>query len=161
MSTVVLYIAGTGRSGSTVLANILGEVDGVFTAGEVRYLWQRGLREGRLCGCGVPVRECPVWGDVLTRTGQLDDAGRVDGIVSMLQRTGRIRNLPAILAGTSGRVRSRPLARDARRIAPRWQASTPPSPRSREAASSSTPRSSRRTRTSLPPHPGSTCGSCT
>ncbi len=99
MSTVVLYIAGTGRSGSTVLANILGEVDGVFTAGEVRYLWQRGLREGRLCGCGVPVRECPVWGDVLTRTGQLDDAGRIDGIVSMLKRTGRIRNLPAILAG--------------------------------------------------------------
>ena len=99
MSTVVLYIAGTGRSGSTVLANILGEVEGVFTAGEVRYLWQRGLREGRLCGCGVPVRECPVWGDVLARTGQLDDAGRVDGIVSMLQRTGRMRNLPAILAG--------------------------------------------------------------
>ena len=50
MSTVVLYIAGTGRSGSTVLANILGEVDGVFAAGEVRYLWQRGLKEGRLCG---------------------------------------------------------------------------------------------------------------
>jgi len=99
MSTVVLYIAGTGRSGSTVLANILGEVDGVFAAGEVRYLWQRGLRDGRLCGCGVPVRECPVWGDVLARTGQLDAAGSVDGIVSMLQRTGRIRNLPAILAG--------------------------------------------------------------
>ncbi|MFI5285587.1 MAG: sulfotransferase [Candidatus Dormibacteria bacterium] len=100
MSTVVLYIAGTGRSGSTVLANILGEVDGVFAAGEVRYLWQRGLKEGRLCGCGLPVRECPVWSRVLATAGQLDDAERVDAIVSMLQRTGRIRNLPGVLAGS-------------------------------------------------------------
>ncbi len=100
MSTVVLYIAGTGRSGSTVLANILGEVDGVFAAGEVRYLWQRGLKEGRLCGCGLTVRDCPVWSRVLAAAGQLDDAERVDAIVSMLQRTGRIRNLPGVLAGS-------------------------------------------------------------
>jgi hypothetical protein len=99
MSTVVLYIAGTGRSGSTVLANILGEVDGVFAAGEVRYLWQRGLKEHRLCGCGLPVRECPVWSRVLARAGYLDDPVRVDGAISMLQQTGRIRNLPGILAG--------------------------------------------------------------
>ena len=100
MSTLVLYIAGTGRSGSTVLANILGEVDGVFAAGEVRYLWQRGLKEDRLCGCGLPVRECPVWSKVLALAGELDDPARVDGIVSMLQRTGRIRNLPGVLAGS-------------------------------------------------------------
>ncbi len=99
MSTAVLYIAGTGRSGSTVLANILGEVDGVFAAGEVRYLWQRGLKESRLCGCGLPVRECPVWSQVLARAGYLDDPRRVDSVMRMLQRTGRIRNLPGILAG--------------------------------------------------------------
>jgi sulfotransferase family protein len=99
MSTAVLYIAGTGRSGSTVLANILGEVDGVFAAGEVRYLWQRGLKESRLCGCGLPVRECPVWSQVLARAGYLDDPERVDSVMRMLQRTGRIRNLPGILAG--------------------------------------------------------------
>jgi hypothetical protein len=99
MSTVVLYIAGTGRSGSTLLASILGEVDGVFAAGEVRYLWQRGLAESRLCGCGVPVRECPVWGSVLAKAGHLDEPGRVEGVVSLLKRTGRIRNLPAILMG--------------------------------------------------------------
>jgi hypothetical protein len=100
MSTVVLYIAGTGRSGSTVLANILGEVDGVFAAGEVRYLWQRGLKEGRFCGCGLPVRECPVWSRVLAMAGELDDPARVDAIVSMLHRTGRMRTLPAVVAGT-------------------------------------------------------------
>src|SRR5579862_6858142 len=99
MSTVVLYIAGTGRSGSTLLASILGEVDGVFAAGEVRYLWQRGLAESRLCGCGVPVRECPIWGKVLAQSGHLDEPGRGEGVVSLLKRTGRIRNLPAVLMG--------------------------------------------------------------
>jgi Sulfotransferase family len=99
MSTVVLYIAGTGRSGSTVLANILGEVDGVFAAGEVRYLWQRGLKENRICGCGLPLRECPVWSQVLARAGYLDDPARVDDVISMLRHTGRMRYLPGILAG--------------------------------------------------------------
>jgi hypothetical protein len=101
MSTVVLYIAGTGRSGSTVLANILGEIDGVFTAGEARYLWQRGLKEGRLCGCGLGVRECPVWSRVLAMAGELDDPERIDAIVSMLRRTGRVRNLPGVIAGAA------------------------------------------------------------
>jgi Sulfotransferase family/Sulfotransferase domain len=99
MSTVVLYIAGTGRSGSTLLANILGEVEGIFAAGEVRYLWQRGLKENRLCGCGLAVRECPVWSVVLGRAGYLDDPGRVDGAVAMLDQTSRVRNIPRILAG--------------------------------------------------------------
>ena len=100
MSTSVIYIAGTGRSGSTLLASLLGEVEGCFAAGEVRYLWQRGLAERRLCGCGVPVRECPVWKRVLAESGHLDDPDRVEGVVSLLQRTGRIRNLPAILVGS-------------------------------------------------------------
>ena len=100
MTTRVLYIAGTGRSGSTLLANILGEVDGVFAAGEVRFLWQRGLTERRLCGCGVPVRECPVWSRVLAEAGHLDEPARMDGVVSLLKHTGRIRNLPAMLLGS-------------------------------------------------------------
>jgi Sulfotransferase family/Sulfotransferase domain len=100
MSTTVLYIAGTGRSGSTLLASILGEVEGVFAAGEVRYLWQRGLAERRLCGCGVPVRDCPVWSRVLAQAGHLDEPTRMEGVVSLLKRTGRIRNLPGILMGS-------------------------------------------------------------
>ena len=34
----VLYIVGMGRSGSTILANSLGEVDGFFSAGEICYM---------------------------------------------------------------------------------------------------------------------------
>ncbi|MGV8908966.1 MAG: sulfotransferase family protein [Propionicimonas sp.] len=63
----VLYFAGSGRSGTTIINNILGQMDGVFAAGELRYLWRRGMVEDRLCGCGVPFGECPVWRDVLAR----------------------------------------------------------------------------------------------
>ena len=64
----VLSVVGAGRSGTTVLASILGEVDGFTSAGELRFLWSRGVREGRPCGCGRPPTECPVWEPVIAAT---------------------------------------------------------------------------------------------
>jgi len=61
----VLYIIGWGRSGSTILDNLLGELDGFFSVGELTYLWERGLIEERRCGCGKPLQSCPVWSRVL------------------------------------------------------------------------------------------------
>lgn len=59
--TKVLYLAGWGRSGSTILSNILGEVDGFCAVGEINNLWQRGILENKLCGCGRPFAECEFW----------------------------------------------------------------------------------------------------
>ena len=63
----VLYIAGLGRSGSTILGNILGEIEGFFHGGEFNFIWERNLIENRLCGCGAPFDECGVWGSVMKR----------------------------------------------------------------------------------------------
>ncbi|GGJ83736.1 sulfotransferase family protein [Pilimelia anulata] len=57
----VLYVAAWGRSGTTLVDNILNAYPGVFSAGEVFYLWRRGLVQGRRCGCGVPLPECALW----------------------------------------------------------------------------------------------------
>ncbi len=57
----VLYIAAWGRSGTTLLDNILDACPHVFSAGEMFYLWRRGLKQKRRCGCGVPFPECPLW----------------------------------------------------------------------------------------------------
>jgi len=57
----VLYIGGWGRSGSTLLDLILGQAPGLFSAGEVREIWQSGLAENRLCGCERPFRDCSFW----------------------------------------------------------------------------------------------------
>lgn len=62
--TKVLYIAGFGRSGSTLLGNILGSAEGCFSTGELHMLWQALIR-GTGCGCGRRVDECPVWSAVL------------------------------------------------------------------------------------------------
>jgi hypothetical protein len=60
----VLYIAGRGRSGSTILSNILAQAKGFFSAGELR-LWHRRLKENRPCGCGHPLTHCEVWRSIL------------------------------------------------------------------------------------------------
>ena len=57
----VLYIGGCGRSGSTLLDVMLGQIDRFFSVGELRFIWQRGLVENQLCGCGLPFRDCPFW----------------------------------------------------------------------------------------------------
>lgn len=60
----VLYIAGAGRSGSTLLTRLLGQVDGVFPAGELTHVWERGYALNQLCGCGAPFAECDFWKEV-------------------------------------------------------------------------------------------------
>ena len=92
----VLYIAGSGRSGSTILDNILGEVPGFFSAGELYYVWERSMLENRSCGCGVPFNECPLWQkvfeDAFGRMGEVD-AARLASLTASV----RSRNTPLAL----------------------------------------------------------------
>lgn len=61
----VLYIAGCGRTGSTIIGNALGQVQGFTHVGELLELWGN-LAPGRPpCGCGVPVNACKMWEQVL------------------------------------------------------------------------------------------------
>jgi hypothetical protein len=57
----VLYIGGWGRSGSTLLARLLGELPGFVAVGEIHFLFTRGVAGNQLCGCGASFRECPFW----------------------------------------------------------------------------------------------------
>ena len=63
----VLYIGGSGRSGSTILDSILGQFEGFMSVGEVRFIWKRGLIDDRLCSCGEAFSDCPFWTEVLDR----------------------------------------------------------------------------------------------
>jgi len=95
-TTRVLYVAGTGRSGSTLLARVLDRTDGVFAAGELRYVWQRGVLEDRLCGCGERFSRCPFWREVVERAfaGHDVDARRV---VAAQRELTRLRRVPRML----------------------------------------------------------------
>jgi len=60
----VLFIGGYSRSGSTLLDCMLGQLPGVFSTGELAYIWTHGLEQNRLCGCGSRFLECPFWTEV-------------------------------------------------------------------------------------------------
>jgi hypothetical protein len=91
----VIYLTGTGRSGSTLLGNAIGSLPGALCAGEVRFLLRRGLAERGTCGCREPVVECPVWRPALEKTfGTIPgpaEAQRLDAALSDLVRRRRIR----------------------------------------------------------------------
>jgi len=59
--TTVLFIGGAGRSGSTLLDRMLGQLPGFLSTGELREIWNRGVIENLDCGCGLPFRDCPFW----------------------------------------------------------------------------------------------------
>lgn len=100
----VLYIAGSGRSGSTIVDNILGQLDGFVSVGEVRFLWERGMIEDRTCGCGRGFSVCPFWTAVLERAfaGSPPDPGRM---LDLLARGTRARRIPGLVGGRGRRSR--------------------------------------------------------
>lgn len=62
--TDVLYIAGYGRSGSTLLDAMLGNHPDILGCGELE-LFFRDLLAGGSCTCGQPYEACELWGEVL------------------------------------------------------------------------------------------------
>ena len=66
----VLFLAGKGRSGGTLLASLLGQLPGFFNIGELNRLWDWGLVSNFRCGCGLPVQECPTWHAILEAADQ-------------------------------------------------------------------------------------------
>lgn len=102
----VLSVVGAGRSGTTVLASILGEVPGCASAGEIRWLWERGVLEGRPCGCGEKPAMCPVWSQVIERclsTPAPDGTlPTVEAIVAAQRQLDESRNRLRVLRSAAG-----------------------------------------------------------
>jgi hypothetical protein len=94
----VLYLGGLGRSGTTLLERLLGELPGVSPAGEVVHMWQRAIGEGERCGCGEPFTCCPFWQKVGSRAFGGWDRVDVAAIGRLHDRVDRTRFLP-LLAG--------------------------------------------------------------
>lgn len=93
---VVCYIAGLGRSGSTLLGNLLDSAEGIVHGGELRFVWQRGMLEDRPVGDGSPFSRSVFWKNVLERAFGRDgvpDAARLEALARRL----RHRTLPTLV----------------------------------------------------------------
>ena len=96
----VVYIGGSGRSGSTLLECMLAELAEVVVLGEVAHLWERGLLGNELCACSQPFHSCPFWQEI----GAVAFGGwdRVDGhrMLALQDAVDRQRRLPSTMRRT-------------------------------------------------------------
>ena len=103
----VLYIGGYGRSGSTILAQTLGQLPGFVNVGELWQVWYRGLRENERCGCGQLFYSCEFWRAVGDEAFGGWDNVDVDKMVAFRPYLKRQRYAPhyALVANTNVRTR--------------------------------------------------------
>ncbi len=94
----VLYLGGLGRSGTTLVERLLGELPGVCALGEIVHLWQRDIRDNERCGCGAPFGACTFWrrvGELAFRGWTNVDVDRVHALRDTVERTRFIPRLAA------------------------------------------------------------------
>jgi hypothetical protein len=94
----VLYLGGLGRSGTTLVERLLGELPGVVALGEIVHLWQRDIVDDERCGCGARFSACTFWKQIGERAfggwGKVDVA-RVRALRDAVERTRHIPRLAA------------------------------------------------------------------
>jgi len=93
----VLYIVGGWRSGSTLIDNLLGQIDGFFSVGEIYYMWDDNLIENRLCGCGNPFRGCEVWRGIMDEAYGGMEVVDANEMVRLRKSGARTRHIPLLM----------------------------------------------------------------
>lgn len=89
----ILFVTGaTGRSGTTLLARLLGEINGCVNIGEDQYLFDSTTRqEDAPCGCGKLIQDCPFWAEI--------EEAIPDRVQKFAGRYVRTRSAPLLLMG--------------------------------------------------------------
>ena len=95
---IVVYIAGSGRSGSTLLERALGEIPGFVNVGELIDLYRRTADHGERCGCGEPFPQCPFWSRVGDRAFGGWQEQKLTATRALQGRVARQRRVPRLLA---------------------------------------------------------------
>ncbi len=94
----VLFIGGLGRSGTTLLERVLGELPTVAPLGEIVHMWRRDVLDDERCACGQPFSQCPFWTEVGNRAyggwANLD----VPRVLALQQAVDRTRFIPKLAA---------------------------------------------------------------
>lgn len=92
----MIYLGGLGRSGTTLLERLLGEIPGVAPLGEVVHLWARGVLAGEPCGCGAPFPACPFWREVGEAAFGGWTPALAERVLALRHRVDRTRRIPHI-----------------------------------------------------------------
>jgi hypothetical protein len=86
----VVYVAGAGRSGSTVLDRILGTIPGTVSTNELNRIWIDGFADNKQCSCGAKFSECVFWRSVVAEafgSAEKSEAARMQNIWTAVDRS--------------------------------------------------------------------------
>ncbi|WHS91423.1 sulfotransferase (plasmid) [Sinorhizobium kummerowiae] len=82
----IAYIAGYGRSGSTILDIALGQHAAVVGAGEITSLTRHVWRHNEYCACGNAIRDCSFWSSVRREWSDGQDPGLMEEYCALQQK---------------------------------------------------------------------------
>jgi hypothetical protein len=93
----VVYIAGVGRSGSTVLDGVLGNHPLIQSIGELRRLANDAWIQDFYCSCGKRAKDCPFWVAVHHTWRDLNGRVTIQEYLGMQNKVKRFRQWPFLL----------------------------------------------------------------
>ncbi|NND64119.1 MAG: hypothetical protein HKN48_13085, partial [Flavobacteriaceae bacterium] len=96
----VIYIAGDGRSGSTLLDSVLSNIKDSISVGECCRFWVRFNEAESLCGCAEMISDCTLWSEINRRLKSefpSYDALEFQQKVKEIQFYKNFQNLPKLL----------------------------------------------------------------
>lgn len=76
MSTKILYIGGSGRTGSTILSMLLSQNKDAFNVGQIRD-FPNAVERDHLCACGEHISTCSYWSRVAGSQAVRDAVARL------------------------------------------------------------------------------------
>lgn len=97
----VLYIMGTGRSGTTILEILLANNEGFAGVGEVKHIFRDGFIADHQCSCGRSTRTCELWSSVRRSTKWTQDD--VEHLASTVTKLESHQHFPLTWAGFGSR----------------------------------------------------------
>jgi len=65
----ILYVMGTGRSGTTILEVLLTNDEGITGTGELKHIFRDAFERDLQCSCGNSGHRCELWARVLHASG--------------------------------------------------------------------------------------------
>lgn len=95
----IAYIAGYGRSGSTILDIALGQHAAVMGAGEITSLTRHVWRHNEYCACGNAIRDCSFWNSVLQEWSIGQESGLMEEYCALQQKFEGLSMLTRLLSG--------------------------------------------------------------
>jgi len=97
---VLAYVGAVGRSGTTLIDRMVGQLPGAISVGEVVHLWYRGVLENQRCGCGAHFADCPFWQAVGEQAYGGWSRGHAERVLSLKAAVDRTRHVPRMARPT-------------------------------------------------------------